>query len=418
MGRDRSQKPMASRKPSEKGHGPCVCGEDHYRRDCPHKNKDSWEEGDTKRPQEKENRKKSFNSLPHEQELEEPSSALDEDSESDEDREHRQSSHFTIIKQTLLSFSHSTNAPPRRIIIKELPRAPSVGAGLSWLNGDPLPVEIWLDAQENRERKSVTGCADSGGQCLIKHSVLMRELSDSVLSLHPSIQPEFAGIGGVSERALGFVTIPVFFSDRRALKGKEDGHIAKVWLEFHVVASLDCNFLIGHDAMRAYGMDVMESGDYILIGTMKVPIADHSETVAKCQISRQVNNSVMVAKETIVKAHSTVVIPISISTSLPEGKDLLFSPRNVMDQASELMGVMSCHLVRFSTPVIQFDNICDYPIRIEKGQILGSVAILGPRTKMTYFSSPSVTIAEASLFLFVGATSLPDVPPHSHQEKN
>jgi len=39
-----------------------------------------------------------------------------------------------------------------------------VGERLSWLNGDPLLVKVWLDVQEGKERKSVTGCTDSGGQ--------------------------------------------------------------------------------------------------------------------------------------------------------------------------------------------------------------------------------------------------------------
>jgi len=180
-----------------------------------------------------------------------------------------------------------------------------------------------------------------------------------------------------------------------------------------VVDSLDCNFLIGRDAMRAYCMDVMESRGYIMIGDIKVQIADHRETIVKCQISRQVNNSVVVTKEKIVRAYSTVVIPILISTSLLEGKDLLFSPKNMVDQARELMGVMPCHLVRCFTPVIQFDNICDYPIRIERGQVLGSVTILGPRTKRMYFSSLSVMMVEIYLFLCGGVTPPPDASPYS-----
>jgi len=180
-----------------------------------------------------------------------------------------------------------------------------------------------------------------------------------------------------------------------------------------VVDSLDCNFLSGRDAMRAYGMDVIESGGYVIIGSMKVLIADHRESIVKCQILRQVNNSVVATKEKILRGHSTVLISISISTSLPKGKDLLFSPRNVVDQVRKLMGVMPCHLVRSSTPVIQFDNICNYPIKIERGQVLGSVMIFGPRTKMTYFYSPSVTMAETSLFLCRGVTLSPDTSPYS-----
>jgi len=87
MGRDRIQRLTTRKKPSEKGHGPCICGEDHYQRDCPYKNRDPREAKHTKKPQEKDNKKKLFNSLPHEQEQEEFSTS-DKDSELDKDGEY------------------------------------------------------------------------------------------------------------------------------------------------------------------------------------------------------------------------------------------------------------------------------------------------------------------------------------------
>jgi len=93
----------------------------------------------------------------------------------------------------------------------------------------------------------------------------------------------------------------------------------------------------------------------------------------------------------MVKPHSSVVIPISIPPSIPHLKDLMFMPRNITDPSRELIGVMPAHLMRTTTLVVQFDNICDYPIRVKKGQVMGTVTILKPRTKMTYFTSPSIT---------------------------
>lgn len=94
----------------------------------------------------------------------------------------------------------------------------------------------------------------------------------------------------------------------------------------------------------------------------------------------------------IVRPHSSTVVPIVIPQSLLRGKDLLFIPQNVVDQSRELMGVMPAHFLWTSTPVIQFNNVCEYPIRIKKGQVMGSATVVKARTMMTHFASPTTMV--------------------------
>ena len=113
------------------------------------------------------------------------------------------------------------------------------------------------------------GCGDSGGQCLIRADLV----SGHPITPHSSLAPSFTGVGGSSAPSLGFVVIPLFFPDRDALAG-HSGAVVKVWIEFQVVKELDCNFLIGRDATRAYSIDFVESEGHISMGGIKIPIAD------------------------------------------------------------------------------------------------------------------------------------------------
>jgi len=105
------------------------------------------------------------------------------------------------------------------------------------------------------------------------------------------MNPSFRGIGGASEKPIGYVTIPVYMPDAAHLLGRA-GKVTKIWIEFPVVKELHWNFLLGRDAMRAYKFDFIESESHILVGDVKVPITDHKENSVYKTMSRQACNTI------------------------------------------------------------------------------------------------------------------------------
>lgn len=393
----RNKKDSASapkRKPSDKGHGMCICGGDHYRNDCPETKKSSDKKTAADKPDDKSKKKKTYTSKAQNADSDDLDSSATtvSDSEYESSDDERQHANFTVVKRCLLSFSHSTSTNSADVSVIEIPKAPSMGDGLSWLNGDPMPVEVWFGDVGDTPRKSVTGCADSGGQCLIQESILKLHVPDAVIVRNGRMKPTFQGIGGATEHPLGHILLPILLPDALALAGKSGGKAARLWLEFQVVKKLDCNFLIGREAMKAYSLDIVESLGHIKVGTVEVPIADHGG--AKRSL-KQMNCSVVASSAVVVPAGSSAVIPIAFATSVPQHKDLLFTPKNVCDLSRELRGVMPSMLVRNTTSFIPFDNVCRYPIRVEKGQALGAISIIKSGSKMTMFAAASTSFDRA-----------------------
>ena len=150
-----------------------------------------------------------------------------------------------------------------------------MGDGLSYLNGHPLPIEVWL-SHPSGDSPTVVGCGDTGSQCLIRRDVLLKHAPGVGIHDNPRSTPRFGGIGGGFLSPIGFAIVPVYIPNREALMGDTSGgKIVVLQIEFQVILELDCNFLIGRDATRAYGIDFIESGGVIRIGDVDLPIADH-----------------------------------------------------------------------------------------------------------------------------------------------
>lgn len=59
----------------------------------------------------------------------------------------------------------------------DLPTPPTIGRGLSYLNGHLLPIEVWLSHPSNTI-PTVMGCGDTGGQCLIRRDTWIAHVPD------------------------------------------------------------------------------------------------------------------------------------------------------------------------------------------------------------------------------------------------
>lgn len=284
--------------------------------------------------------------------------------------------------------------------IVEVPKAPAIGSGVSFLNGNPLPVEAWL-SQPGPMTPTVLGCGDTGGQCLIKKSLVP---PGTPISRHPSMHPSFSGIGGSAASSLGFVVMAIFLPDVNALNNLPGGTILKLWIEFQVIAELDCNFLIGRDATRAYGIDFIESQGCISIGEARIPIADG----AHGSVQRCMNSVVRASEEAVIPPHTDQLLRITLPPGAPDDKVLLFHPANFLDPAREIHGRIPWTLLYTSCSVVHFSNLCGYPFRISSGQPVGNIEILAANTSLSFLCNPTRTYSS----LPSDMSPTPPVPQH------
>ena len=275
------------------------------------------------------------------------------------------------------SFNRSrTIAIPPNPNIVELPRATTVGSGAFFLNGNPLPLEAWLEAP-GPSTPTIMGCSDSGGQCLIRKDLVPAHL----ISTHPHLTPSFTGIGGSSAPAIGYAVMAVYFPDRDALDGKASGTIVKVWIEFQIVQTLDGNFLIGRDATRAYGIDFIESAGHITMCDVLIPIADTPPAPSPPPLGSLV---VHAATNLTIPPNEELLVTISMPPNLPSDKSLLLHLLCFLDMPRELHGRIPWTLLHSSCSSLPFTNLCNYPMPLYKGQPLGHLEILPSYTAMSF----------------------------------
>ena len=267
-----------------------------------------------------------------------------------------------------------------------------MGDGLSYLNGHPLPIEVWLSTP-TAATPTVVGCGDTGGQCLIRHDILTSMAPDACIRKNPTKGPCFGGIGGGVLHPLGFALILVYIPNKEALLGDTThGRIVKLHIEFQVITELDCNFLIGRYAIAAYGIDFIESDGVVRVGDVDVPIADHHSRYTR----QTFNDAVLVSADVTIPPHCDVLIPISVSSCFPARQTLLFSPHPFVDLPRELHGRLPSTLMYSTTPVLTFSNMCSFPMRLSKGSVVGSVVLLAANTKMTHFARPDAADVDST----------------------
>lgn len=135
---------------------------------------------------------------------------------------------------TYSSFLRSRTVPAaHELPIVDLPIPPSIGCGLSYLNGHPLPIEVWLCAPTS-STPTVMGCGDTGGQCLIRRDTLLSHVPDVEIVDNPTTGgPRFGGIGGGTLQPRGFALIPVYIPNKEALLGDvQRGKVIRAMIEF------------------------------------------------------------------------------------------------------------------------------------------------------------------------------------------
>ena len=296
----------------------------------------------------------------------------------------------------------------------EIPKAEVVGTGIAYLSAEPCPVRGTLGKPPDENHPCITGVVDSGGSCIIaKHQV------PANIPIHESpLNPQFEGIGGKSAGTIGYAVVPTYLPNLAALKG--DRRAAKVlllWIEYQVVDQCRTGFLIGRDALKAYSIDIQESVGAIIIHhqgqEFKIPISEGS----RVGIKHHHDARVLLAKDINVRPYTETWLPVKFK-STDDQSTLLFSPRRFINPEEGSHGSALYSLFSNSTNRLLFLNMSSRPLRLCKGEVLGTFEPVAPNTRMGYFNqahfsttlssiSPMSTVSPSSSS---GTTPIPEVP--------
>jgi RNase H-like domain found in reverse transcriptase/Reverse transcriptase (RNA-dependent DNA polymerase)/Integrase zinc binding domain/Chromo (CHRromatin Organisation MOdifier) domain len=269
-----------------------------------------------------------------------------------------------------------------RYPVIEIPKAEVVGTGIAYLSAEPCPVRGTLGKPPDEDRPCITGVVDSGGSCIIAKDQVP---SDIPIRESP-LNPQFEGIGRKSAGTIGYAVVPTYLPNLAALKG--DRRAAKVlllWIEYQVVEQCRTGFLIGRDALKAYSIDIQESIGNILIHhqgqEFKIPISEGS----RVGIKHHHDARVLLARDVNVHPFTEAWLPIKFK-STDDQSTLLFSPKRFINSDEGSHGSALYSLFSNSTNRLLFLNMSSRPLRLCKGEVLGTFEPVAPNSRMGYFN--------------------------------
>ncbi|RPA72726.1 hypothetical protein BJ508DRAFT_334775 [Ascobolus immersus RN42] len=379
-------------RPSELPQGrPCRhCGSDHFDDECSSKGTEEKDKKERKKDDKKgdgkrkvywfsEGRGKKSDTSSDEESESSEQSVSDSESSSSEDEKYMffprsyQSSYFSQSP-----FVGSRTVSTKDVNISILPRRDTVGSGLDYMTAHPLPVEIFL-SRENQELdempSSVRSCVDSGGQCLISRPLLEKRFPGIDTTQHTAeTQPTFSGIGGGKDKPDHYVVMEVYFPNQAALLGEGSGRrITRITMEFQIVENLDCNVLIGREALKGHGIRIIEDEELIAFPDGNTaPIIN-----ATPAIQRPPPKKLYSLKGRYVLPGQEISLEIR-NPGLHEASCLIASPV-LIDRRDRYMGGMIPRCtIRGNQAFVRFRNLSKHPIRIQKGEPIATVELLDP----------------------------------------
>jgi hypothetical protein len=236
----------------------------------------------------------------------------------------------------------------------ERPRQLS-GNGKSFLRCSPLAAKFRLGSASSTSDE-VPGLTDVCSNVGLIDKALLEKYYPG-----RSIFPTRRKISGVGETTtMGFTVIPVWLECRDdATNGRI---LAEFDVELHVLESFAPGLLIGLDAIRDYGIDIMTSKMQGCIDGLSFPL--FSTAAPKLQAVKVFSD-----KRMVVPGRSTV--PIPVHTACMEGIDYIFSPYLTAELSIPTAPQMPRAIIDSQTRFIMFSNHSEHPMRIEKRQVLG-----------------------------------------------
>ena len=211
-----------------------------------------------------------------------------------------------------------------KFTIDEIPPAPHIGTGVSYLTTEPCPIKAWVGEAPSSDAPLKPGVADSGSPA----SVIGRNmLADNAELLQAPTNLIFQGLGKSRTTTEGYVVMPVYLPSAAAMAGDtRKARIAKITVEFQVVEHCPAGFLLGRDAMKAYKMVIDEENSAIWVNSIvppiKVPITEGTR-----YDSHRIDSRIFIAETTCIKPGERLFVPVRYQVPDESTPYMFASPR-------------------------------------------------------------------------------------------
>ena len=268
------------------------------------------------------------------------------------------------------------------IPIIEVPQADVVGTGIAYLSAEPCPVRASLGAPPDADTPVKSGVVDSGGACIIAQE----NVPAGTPILRSPLNPSSQGVGDSSTETIGYAKIPTYFPNHAAFnEDKRHAKILLLWIEYQIVAKCKTAFLIGRDALKAYSIDIEESSKNVVVRmpnaeSFRIPITETDRLAVRRHDSR-----VFLTEDVKIKPHAQVWLPIDFS-KIEDDSTLFFSPCRFVRPADGTYGSSVYALFSDKTNHILFLNPSDRPMKLSRGEVVGSFEPLAPNSPAIYFN--------------------------------
>jgi hypothetical protein len=243
-----------------------------------------------------------------------------------------------------------------QIKIRKLERPRQLtGDGKSYLRCSPLAAKFRLGSASLHE-EPVPGLTDVCSNVgLIDKNLLQKHYPDT--PIHPTCRK----VSGVGEKTtIGFSVIPLWLECRD--DNKKERILVEFDVEVHVLEAFAPGLLIGLDAIRDYGIDIITSRMQGRIDGLSFPL--FSTAAPKFQSVKVFSD-----KRIVVPGRSTV--PIPVSAACMEGIDYIFTPYLTAELSIPAAPQMPRAIIDSHTKFIMFSNHSEHPMKVEKRQVLG-----------------------------------------------
>ena len=269
-----------------------------------------------------------------------------------------------------------------KFTIDEIPPAPHIGTGVSYLTTEPCPIKAWVGEAPSSDAPLKPGVADSGSPA----SVIGRNmLTDNAELLQSPTNPIFQGLGKGRTPTEGYVVMPVYLPSAAAMAGDtRKARIAKIMVEFQVVEYCPAGFLLGRDAMKAYKMVIDEEKSAIWVNSIvppiKVPITEGTR-----YDSHRIDSRIFIAETTCIKPGERLFVPVRYQVPDESTLYMFASPARI----NSVTGIYaSClhSLMRRDTTHLCIVNAGHRPAKIVKDTVIATYALVTTNTAYAYLN--------------------------------
>jgi len=155
--------------------------------------------------------------------------------------------------------------------IRELPMGFAMGTGVSYMSAEPAPIKAYIGCEPTPSTKLTRGVVDSGGPSIIQRDII----PEGTQIMKSPLRPTFGGIGAHKTSTLGYVMLPICFSNKMAISGDGGGkglQMVKASIEFQVVEHCPANYLIGIDVIKSYKMVIDSARGHVAFDSLSPPV--------------------------------------------------------------------------------------------------------------------------------------------------